>query len=258
MEGPSLFDEFDVNDLFALSQPQPQPVNVWNSEPPLKFTTTVVPTTTTTTTTAAQPVQPQLQQTEPQAPTPQQLFQQGPQEMRGVSPSPEVTLTRSGRPSRKRTSATLDATEEDDSDTEYTGEDIGTPNKRRRARGDKKKPTDKRQLNKLAADKYRRKKREQFEQLSKATEDLNMENNKLKVKCDKLEEEVQYLKSMLVLAVRGKAPSVDLGPEAQANAASMEQAALQTDAGSRLANIEAQLCALNAMLGRSQLPSTQN
>ncbi|EGD72904.1 hypothetical protein PTSG_04633 [Salpingoeca rosetta] len=67
---------------------------------------------------------------------------------------------------------------------------------------DGKQTQDKRYLNKLAADKYRRKKRQQFEELSVKSQALETENHKLTAKCTKLESEVEYLKELLLVTVR--------------------------------------------------------
>ncbi|EDQ89442.1 uncharacterized protein MONBRDRAFT_32251 [Monosiga brevicollis MX1] len=64
------------------------------------------------------------------------------------------------------------------------------------------KTTDKKQLNKQAADRYRRKKRQQFEELQSQSSELADENKALSVKCERLENEVAYLKDLLMTTIK--------------------------------------------------------
>lgn len=61
---------------------------------------------------------------------------------------------------------------------------------------------DKKQLNKEAADRYRKKRRQQYETLQVQTDGLSKENVELKAKCDKLDMEVAYLKELLMETVK--------------------------------------------------------
>eukprot|EP00050_Salpingoeca_kvevrii_P018414 m.74064 g.74064 ORF g.74064 m.74064 type:complete len:340 (+) comp8044_c0_seq2:271-1290(+) len=82
---------------------------------------------------------------------------------------------------------------------------------------------DKKQLNKLAADKYRRKKKQQFDTLVKDNEDLRRELDRLSAQNAKLEEELEFLRSVVA---DGKAqPAVPApGPAtAQTDLARIEQ-----------------------------------
>eukprot|EP01147_Barroeca_monosierra_P004318 gene4318-6626_t len=63
----------------------------------------------------------------------------------------------------------------------------------------------KRHLNKLAADKYRKKKRQQFEELSAKSQELENDNRKLTTKCSTLESEVKFMKELLLVTVRNSA-----------------------------------------------------
>eukprot|EP00045_Choanoeca_perplexa_P002389 m.24278 g.24278 ORF g.24278 m.24278 type:complete len:177 (+) comp11488_c0_seq1:136-666(+) len=97
----------------------------------------------------------------------------------------------------------------------------------------KSKPVDKKQLNKQAADRYRRKKRAQFEELQEASNALAEDNKTLTVKCDRLESEVSYLKDLLMATV--KTSNSSTAPVAEAAAAlpmtsmSVEEALAQPD-----------------------------
>jgi hypothetical protein len=60
----------------------------------------------------------------------------------------------------------------------------------------------KRQMNKLAADRYRKKKREQLEDLRSQSAVLKAENQQLTTKCAQLEEEVHFLKNLILHTVK--------------------------------------------------------
>eukprot|EP00056_Hartaetosiga_gracilis_P008180 m.116894 g.116894 ORF g.116894 m.116894 type:complete len:222 (+) comp12864_c2_seq1:163-828(+) len=65
----------------------------------------------------------------------------------------------------------------------------------------------KKHMNKLAADRYRRKKREQFDELQSRAQQLNDNNRLLKNKCHVLESQVSYLKQLLMATVSNKCPT---------------------------------------------------
>eukprot|EP00045_Choanoeca_perplexa_P013400 m.151933 g.151933 ORF g.151933 m.151933 type:complete len:306 (-) comp16350_c1_seq2:268-1185(-) len=65
--------------------------------------------------------------------------------------------------------------------------------------------------NKQAADRYRKKKREEFEHLQVATEEMKASNLELKIKLAKLEDEAKFLSSLLVSTVQNaQSPLVTL------------------------------------------------
>ena len=92
------------------------------------------------------------------------------------------------------------------------------------------KGVDKKQLNKQAADRYRRKKRAQFDDLQEASNALAEDNKTLTVKCDRLESEVAYLKDLLMATV--KTSNSSTAPAAASlplTAMTVEQALAQPD-----------------------------
>ena len=98
--------------------------------------------------------------------------------------------------------------------------DFGDPNAKdngqlptKRAKTNSVKHVDKKQLNKQAADRYRKKKRQQFEELQHQSGLLTGENQQLRVKCDRLESEVVYLKDLLMATVKNTSAPVNPIPE---------------------------------------------
>ena len=67
---------------------------------------------------------------------------------------------------------------------------------------------DKKSMNKAAADRYRRKKRAQFQNLQEENATLTTENSRLRSRCDRLEVEAATLKEVLWGAVRQSASAV--------------------------------------------------
>jgi hypothetical protein len=107
--------------------------------------------------------------------------------------------------------------------------DFGEPSSKK----SKGKGVDKKQLNKQAADRYRRKKRAQFEELQEASNGLADDNKALTVKCDRLESEVSYLKDLLMATVKtsngATAPLAQAATTLPMTTMTVEQALAQPD-----------------------------
>jgi hypothetical protein len=87
----------------------------------------------------------------------------------------------------------------------------------------------KKSMNKVAADRYRRKKRAEFQQLQEQSTTLTAENKSLRSRCERLEVEVSTLRDILLGAVRQSASAVAI-----ARALGVEPAAADLEAEARL------------------------
>jgi len=137
-----------------------------------------------------QPQQPQLAPLLQQAPSqqPSQQQQQPQQQTQAKRRSTAAASASRGSTATKRSKRSGAAAQQQEQTVDGDG-----------------KPVDKRYLNKLAADKYRKKKRQQFEELSVKSQALEQQNHKLTAQCSKLESEVDYLKQLLMVTVQNSA-----------------------------------------------------